>query len=204
MKSEHFNYDDAVKKLYGSIILYKGDPCYVSTGDNARSHLLLTPIGEEFFKKDKSKYIKVHYNSSDLDISIPTLGYLNYNGNAYYLSRSLGRINKQGISRDTIDCIPSRYDEDMFYSSSMIDLLKGIYPTFDEALQRIKEVNGPCSVAFHKHLAIHFQGNHTISYRARSIGSFNLKTRSISIFPGEQASFFEKLVKELEIGCEVK
>lgn len=203
MKSEHFTYDDAVKKLAGSIILYKNHPHHVRSNDNAKTNLFLSPIGKDFIN-GKVKEIKVHFNDKELDISIPILGYCNYGYYTYYLSRALGRINKQGISRDTIHSIPAFFPDDLLYSESMLNTIKGIYPSFEECLEIIGQAHTHGAAAFHRYFALTCQSHISIDYRGRSIGSLDPKKKSINIFPGEQASFFDRLIKELNISYEVQ
>ena len=98
---------DLGTRLDGGICFYQGVPYHLRVcGDG---------IHVELFKLSslKGKGLLVRTDSQDLDISAPSLGYVNFEGAAYYVMRSPDRKYKQLIqpaSLVALQCGIRQYD----------------------------------------------------------------------------------------------
>lgn len=133
-----FSPRDWEQRLNSTICRYKGQPVYVSVDD-----------GELYISKGAgSRYYRIPYDDSDLDISTPPLGYVNFKDKeteknvVLYCTRSTGRRYKQGLCKNSlvvygIDRKKSRISGNLiFKSSNLFETINGNFPSLTEILRK--------------------------------------------------------------------
>lgn len=92
-----------------------------------------------------------------LDLRPARLGFINWQGSALYLQRAPLRKYKQGLSSQSllVDDSPTRGRKDSVMECGLpfINMWRGIYPSFEEALDMVLRM-GVLSCSFHRDWAI--------------------------------------------------
>lgn len=164
-------YDEEQKrmKLDRTICLYKGNPVFIRTDTNEDYKVVVYPLG------NPTQPIYVDYRDDDFDYLAFPLGYTNWRGAAYYVSRLPERQNAQGLAAHCV-CVRPRNMPGLIEwhsSTEASNTIKGIYPTLDVALDTVSYLPGkPKSVAFSRYFAIECvqRGIVTLNYRGRNVG----------------------------------
>ena len=154
--------DDVRKRLVGSICRLNGEPIYVR---DSKAHVVgYYGVIDEIYKT-------VDYRVKEFDYRSPPLGYMNYDGQAIYVSRIPDRHNqRQGLCHDVITGTPT-WPRGRWPCPEIGFCIKGSHPTLEQAIQRIDD--SECeSVAIHRHVAISKLNGCTlgIHYRGRLVG----------------------------------
>jgi hypothetical protein len=131
--------NDIQMRLYNTVIRYNSRPVFVLGFGNDELHIrvhdLLSGIVHE----------NVHTSDSDLDISSPPLGYCNLGEEAaVYVTRCPRRKQQQGFCPQHAIVYYDREPSSGFkYNTTMLGpMIAGIYPSFDEVVQRVKNSKG--------------------------------------------------------------
>jgi hypothetical protein len=164
---QYENVHDAQMRLQNTVILYDGEPVWISEvgqvgagdpkGDIFRVYIRPLPING---KEAERKFI----SSKKFDLAPFPMGFMNKNGNVYYCSRLPRRQQRQGLSNQTFACSlidgssverPRREFnlENLVSDQCFLDCIKGKYPNVAEATRQIEEGNIQ-GVAFHRCFAI--------------------------------------------------
>lgn len=172
MAVPYYNREDLSMKLDRTICMYKGSPVFIVVNRHADPSngvdVVGYPLGAEMIPANAIN-IKVSSKQFD-DRSLP-LGYINYNGSAYYLTRVPWRRNLQAISATNVTSTPRIPGDDRyryFTSKAMEACILGRYPSKDEALKVLGR--GATSLAISrsvalfwepaKNIAVKFKGRH--------------------------------------------
>lgn len=146
--------NDVRMRLNGTIVRWRTEPIIVSD------------YGEDLLLKGKrlsngrTLPDLIHSSDEDLDISSPPLGYLNYNGRAYYVQRIPIRKQLQGFHPDVATIFSESASDtpentySLIKSKHMADTIKNIYPNGYESLQALLKSKNVLSIAFHRRWAL--------------------------------------------------
>ena len=158
-------------RLQQTIIrLNTGVPVYCegtrrSIGEERREgpiHLWYRPISLSNFGELKKKLIE------EFNLSSPPLGYINYEGAAYFVSRRpMRRDWRQGIRQSNLDVSRSGRTGQYSFSSLypvIIPILK-MYPTYKETVDRVEDVYTDC--AFTRNFSLDDRGR--LWYKGRDV-----------------------------------
>ena len=136
---------DVTLRLDKTVILYKGEPYYVTSGD---PELPIIQAWKLPIKSNTSAFL-IDANDKDINVSSISVGYMNINKDTYYLSRTPVRKQKQGICHHNLvysrigsfesNDIPSEWVKtEAFYNS-----ITGNFHSFKDTLEWLtKEIKG--------------------------------------------------------------
>ena len=163
--------EEASMRLTGSVVLYDGDPVYVTnvTGvDNMEEgggkdifRVYATPLPFNIERDVVDKQIRKYISSKKFNLSAFKLGYCNLGtGKAVFLSRVAMRQNRQGLTGDTL-CIRSISGhnpmdvgfKELVASKGFVSCIKGIYPNYKE-FDHEEKVEGLTSLALSRNIAL--------------------------------------------------
>ena len=149
---------DANFYLEGSIIKYNDTLVVVHSVDdtfNMRCHDL---------SADREVVTNLREDGG-VDLKPIPLGFMNYQGNAYYIARKPKRSWRQGLSRNNVS---TELPWELIVSPRLVDVVKGNYPTYKEALELIKDGQG---VAFHRNFKLSkMHGATVVNYKNLVVG----------------------------------
>lgn len=140
------NAEETRFRLENTVVLYDKKPVYISrvgpiedVGEKkeiARVYFLDLPMVAGKEGKETRKYL----SSRNFDLSPFSMGYMNYKGQATFVSRTPVRQNKQGLNAGTtlFTNVAGRRSEvldfnSMLRSPEFIKMFEGKYPSFQEA-----------------------------------------------------------------------
>jgi hypothetical protein len=138
-----------------------------------------------------------HTDSRFIDRSLP-LGYINYNSNAYYVSRIPYRHFNQAIKQTSLmsNCGNLNiYDTGWFFREPMYNLLKGIYPSVRTARNKLEDGSAQ-GVAVHRDLALKYMDRRTIGlyYKDRLAAIWDNAAERWDYRGGPDAMVLQKLI----------
>jgi len=175
------NQNDAMRYLGGTVCYWQGEPFYVD-------EIGLAPDGQGF--QAIGRYLPLNLDRpARAPIADPgfnafryQLGYCNQgNGRASYITRRPARIQSQGIvapnlavNRGNGTMIANREDMRQWVNDpGFVSMLKGEYPTLEEARKKLMEDKGVKSVAFDKHICLRrhdsFSNLFYLSYKGEDV-----------------------------------
>ena len=175
MKYDDENY--ARERLSGTVVRIDGIAVYLQHVDGwlFRAHNL----------SDK-KHTDVDIRKVDIDIKPIPLGYVNYQGNTYYTSRSPARRWKQGLSEDSFNVTQVKRDGKvakargggMITSKELANCINNKYPSFKKAYKNV--ATGECTgLAFSRKFAVSSSSSpnnpYVLLYRGEKVGVVNYK-----------------------------
>lgn len=196
------NTRDAHDKLRQCIVWSEGEWIYISGyGANSFSFdyqsVAYDEDGSPKFQRvgDLSKI-----SEKDFSVGPYTLGMANYGNKqigqgVYFLSRRPVRRNKFGLREDNceithvagqaIDTRMSKAFGRLLHTNAMADMLKGVYPSFEECIDKIRGGSLLCS-AFNRSFAVNRTGLRTMNliYRTNIIGEVSITKGAIELYPG--------------------
>ena len=153
---------EANRRLQRSVIMYDGYPVYVNGCADDRDGevcVAITPLPK---MRDE---LSVKLNDPKLDYRNLPLGYVNGTREARYYLRRAYRHQIQGLCDANVTCANVKPDDgigglprfrDLFRSSGLVDCMKGVYPSLEEAKAQLDNPDGEkSSVAFHRTLALY-------------------------------------------------
>lgn len=179
--------DDAFQKLQNTIIMYEGEPHYISNAkdflrvDNQVEVRKLGALGTKL----------VDYTSDAFDYNNIELGYLTVPGvGAAHVCRRPGRYSFVGIKPENVD---SFFDSGTFYGQPMYDCIMGNHPSFRDALKKLQGKITP----FHRHAAIYLDDpfNMSIMYMNKRIATVTKdgNVTSLSAFNGDYGKLLKRI-----------
>ena len=148
LKGDKYETTEEVKaRLENTIVLYEGKPVYISRvsmpeGENevARVFFYEMPYGGKGNEKEVRKYL----SSKNFDLAPFKMGYMNYKGQAIFVSRTPVRQYKQGLSSGTtlLTNIKGQKSDvinfaHMLRSQGFVDMVNGVFPDFKSAGQHL-------------------------------------------------------------------
>lgn len=151
--------EEAEMRLNGTVVLYDGEPVYVNRiataapGDPKQDifRVYARPLPLDKKEEGKGEEFRKFISSKKFDLSTFKMGFMNRNGKIYYCSRAPKRQYKQGISTNTLVCDPVDKNDfeyhqkgsprltHLIYEQCFADMVRGIYPSFEEAMKLLLE-----------------------------------------------------------------
>lgn len=182
-KRAFFNLDQARAYLNESIIRVNDLPVYISDvySKNFRKFLL-------YFIVDKGRRNgEINLNDPKVNMAPVPLGYTNFKGDSFLLSRFPSRQWKVGLSRYNCSIRDMsgkqrrrNYFSAFLDSANLFDTITGVYPTLQEAISIIEKKNAN-NVAFNRKLAINSSGQVIFSLLEDAVGE--IKDNKIDFYP---------------------
>jgi hypothetical protein len=164
---QYENLNDAQMRLANTIVLYDGDPVYITQvgmkeeGDpkDDTFRVYASPLPYAAHRGAKGEMRKF-ISSKKFDMAPFEMGFMNLNGVAYYCSRLPRRQQRQGLSSGTFSCIPVGAPhvgalrlENVIAQQEFVDCIKGKHPSYADAV-RLIERGEAGSVAFARCFAL--------------------------------------------------
>lgn len=158
--------EEAQRRLLNTVVMYDGEPVYVTDvrnidADDRREGAANNDIVRVEFKRlpvaRQSVTERKYISSRKFDFSPFKMGMLEYNEGLYFLSRTTGRQQQQGLSQGNLsvlpinDCHGGVHLNNLVGEKSFYDCIKGSYKSFEEALES-KSIHGS---AFSRSFALH-------------------------------------------------
>lgn len=186
-------------RLNGTICMYGDKPVYVRTDDDRQEKdtIFAWPLGHT---GEHGKRFSVKVSDEAFSYMAPTLGYIDWMDNVYYLSRAPIRQNHAGLPRDYITTNPPIRGNDYFYSKNMERCILGKHPKYTTAFNRV--LSGKAKgVPFHRHFAVaSYDGIRIgIFHRTRLVGVYDNYTESFNLLPTPDLSFIRKMLEKLRV-----
>ncbi len=158
MGLEYHNYEDAGMRLANSVCFWDGHPYYVTQVEGSTRNstkVRLWPFNRVSSGTTKDTMV-VDYTDDRFDYTPKQLGFLNYDGNCYFLTRIPARIQKQGLVSEQVTCTssPRFYIGDVFTSNAFESMLLGNYPTLDNCLKKLSENPYTVGMAFSRNFCV--------------------------------------------------
>lgn len=200
---ELLNRMDVKIRLHNSIIMYKGEPHYVSVndsdGDINPHNVKVFPIGIT-----KPKDVVVDYRCDEFSSCSPPLGYINHQIYGIgYLVRLPTRQFSAGLTRLNIADKLGRLfiDDSVLFSKDMRDCILGNHASFEECYNSI--VVGKChDRAFDRHFSLRLIPKvlgislyHRTEEIARFVNQQNGKRKLVSLVPETLVPRYNELLK---------
>jgi hypothetical protein len=192
--------DDVRMRLHKTVCMYKGEPVYVNVDDIGTDHkvricpLVATP------NASLEKYKLVDYREDAFDYRFMELGYLNYKGNCWFLSRNPERKNHQGLKYDCVSASPGDLNDhysyiNWFFSAGMNDTILGKYPKLSEALDKLRD--DAKGVAVHRDFAVRWIDTNNIGmfYREQLISIKEDVTDKFNLIPKRSTSYIQRFLE---------
>lgn len=190
MVKAYLNAEDLRMRLHDCLVFYKGEPYIVSCDEINFPDIAL-----------KTLVRKVHAHTVDhrdvyLDTGTPNLGYMNYNGETYYISRMPNKRQHQAVKIDNLSVSPNRPNvRNWGHTRAFYNCLMGDYPRPNTALQGV--LGGLVrSMAISRDFAISSQSQQKIAlmYKDREVGYYDPSTLKVSIVPTPESSWIKNLI----------
>jgi hypothetical protein len=195
--------EDTHLRLEKTVCMYKGVPVYCAVSmDFPVNTVHYCPI-ETAMETQRARYKAVLCTSDEFSAKVPELGYLNYDTNAWYLTRVPERKQRQGLVSTSVVSSPNindMYDPHRwFFSEAMKDLLTNQYPTRREAIENVMNGIGGIPVkgsAFHKHCAIVRIdiGSIGLHYRGRLVATYDPSRDRFTLLPDLKDGSFLQII----------
>jgi hypothetical protein len=155
------NLGDAQMRLQGTIVLYDGEPVYITDvrevgpgdpkGDIFRVYASPLPYDPGIRRAEE---MRKFISSKKFDLAPFPMGFMNFQGNVFYCTRLARRQQRQGLSAGTLSALPvgnptvgAHRFETLISVPEFLDCIKGRYPTVAEATRQIEEA-GATGIAF--------------------------------------------------------
>lgn len=212
------NAEDTRMRLHGTICEYKGRPVYVSVGDDGRD---FDPDRPDIAPKKRDANDITCYYLSDrgmrregaikIKVTDPAfsyralpLGYVFYDGAAYYVSRLPSRQNRAGLYSSQLETRPWADPARFITRPCFEDCILGKHKKFDKAMELI-QAGEAVSVPIHRHVAIGKIDEYNIAlmYRGRVIGLHIENTNRFRLTTVKDISFLERILYSLRLGIEI-
>jgi hypothetical protein len=146
LKGDKYETAEEVRfRLENTVVLYDKEPVYITRVSLPEGPDEKNEIARVFFRSlpytgahqpETRKYL----SSRHFDLTPFKMGYMNYKGQAYFISRAPLRQNRQGLSQNTTvitDTLGRRSDRlgfaNMIADKGFVDMVHGKYPDFKNA-----------------------------------------------------------------------
>lgn len=160
------NAAEAEHRLYGTVIMYDGKPVYCAGVQGVGANGALLKLNYLPLQKGG----RALGDDATIDMSAPGLqvrelrfGYMNSPKNAYYIVRNPNRHFKQGVTQNSLYSEPVEGDEGraaymtfgaMLQEPGFVDMMRGVYPTPEQAIDKLLSTRDIKAVAFTRDLCI--------------------------------------------------
>jgi hypothetical protein len=144
-------------RLDGSLVRYK-DKVFLGRVDG--SYIGLYDIYEYANTMGVAAKHKISWNDEDLDIRAIHVGYINYDKQAYYITRPPFRKQKQGTAVSNVYAAPAGtlkfgpVANSLFFSQGLKDAVHLVYPPYKEAVKKVVKDQNLKSIAFSPEFAL--------------------------------------------------
>lgn len=202
MGKAYYQHSDAKMRLDGTICLFDGKPVLVQVVD--KKHMVRICPVDKIHTVHPKDWQEVLYTDDKFSYKSPPLGYVNYNKQAYYLTRIPDRKQRQGLTLDILTSrpkmLPGYSFESAIFNQGYIDLCRNKYPTIDEAIKLLDSDKAE-SVAISRSTALSFLGRNVLGllYKGRQVGIRN--GQRWQLFDQPQKPFLTKLMNKEGIYC---
>lgn len=130
-------------RLRNTVVLYDGDPVYI-TKTNLPGADDEGEIARVFFQplpyNGRGREVRKYLSSKKFDLTPFKMGFMNYEGAAYFLARQPLRQNRQGLGAGTLSIKNMSPNETrgidfntVITADGFVDMIRGKYPSFQEA-----------------------------------------------------------------------
>lgn len=196
--------DDVIKRLHGTICMYKGEPVYVmgyidrSTGGYSATHVQVCPVQsyDRYGSRDKkNSWEIIDYTQDTFRYKAFPLGYVNHNGRAYYASRIPNRYQYYGLSPDSILWEPIvSSSHHIVFTDSFVDMIHRRYPNMDDAETRL--IAGERRIAISPDVAIERVKGRTMHllFKGKNVGIKMGATHNFTMYDIPEAPFLKKIL----------
>lgn len=177
---------DFEQRLHQGICLYNGRPYSLSLF-NAK-YVQLSPIHSE----SKLEAQTVEITDPLLDISSPSLGYVNHGPQALYLMRKPERRYKQTLTAASIEVFDPNggdgWSGNVVYSKGAEEMFLNVYPSFEEALSGLSRKD-QVGIAVSRNIALTRDSFDItrVYYKTDFVGTFDMSNNTVVIPNGEIA-----------------
>ena len=195
MAEAYRNQADLNQRIDSSICTWDGVPYYVRAYDVAYPEVALYKLDSKLYKP----YMKVDHTDDRFVDRSPSLGYLNYMGHCFYISRMPYRRYNQGLRSDSIESICGNLPRDhrWFTSAAMSDCILGVYPSLRKARQTL-DIFEATGVAVHRHIALKYIDRRLLGmyYRDRLVALWNTRTKAWDYQDPDEYSIIRKIIRK--------
>jgi hypothetical protein len=165
--------EEAEMRLSGTVVLYDGEPVYVTkvahakagdpNGDIFRVYarpLPYKPNLEDKINADGQDVFRKFISSRKFDMATIKMGFLNTGKGLLYCSRKPSRQFKQGLSNNTLVATPVTANVRAANMAGLLPLkefaamLKREYPSYAATLLKMQKDETVIGMAFHPHFAV--------------------------------------------------
>jgi len=160
LRGDKYETTEEVKfRLENTVVLYDGEPVYINRVEDGAE---LGEVARVFFTKlplDDRRETRKFLSSRKFDLAPFPMGYMNYNKDAIFVTRSPIRQNRQGLCVHTVRTTTidgGRADIGfirMISDQGFTDMVKGVYPSFPDAVDLMEE-ESYYSVALSRSIAL--------------------------------------------------
>lgn len=196
---KYLNRSDASMRLDGTICLWKGEPVYVRFNcDGGKNG---DRVNISYFDGSNRRQRVVTYTSKDFTFYPIRLGYMNRNGNVYYLARLPNRRQKQGLCSNNVEITPmSSLSSGWFPSTSLYNLIMDIYPTSEDV--RVMLEKGQEGIALDRDIAFRkaSKGFYKVFLKTQLMGTYETNEGRINLLNNSMTSIFQRILEARGFG----
>lgn len=187
------------RRINNSYARYKGKAVYIQLSDGQYKANLYLP------GTDKPWKIVNVQNDEDLDLSSPSLGFMNTGAGALYISRRPMRqwhhlteslcTSYSPASNTTGQCA-----QPMFHSKEFANMIEGVYPSYRDAMKRQGNTAFFACVAFDRYFSLLFKPKiNKMFYRNEHIADFDVGQKLWKLKPNFQNPTMEDYLIRLGV-----
>lgn len=146
--TEYETVEEANMRLSSTVVLYEGEPVYITevrqlNEDDAKNEIYRVYSTPLPYRRDARAERKL-ISSGKFDLSPFRMGFMNFGGHAYYLSRNTARQNRQGLSERSLTIVgppdqPPIRLSNIISEQEFVDMIKGKYPSMEEAVKMLQQ-----------------------------------------------------------------
>jgi hypothetical protein len=145
--------EQANMRLQHTVVKYDGRPVLIK-GVNGTGRGL-----DAYMLPHAKDIIQIKLQDPKLDVANLALGYVNVNDYAVYLTRIPGRQQKQGLCKSNVMFGQNGRNVDLGWQNLIVtpefsDAFRGIYPSFNEVIERLYANEELQSMAFSRRFAL--------------------------------------------------
>ena len=180
--------EDLSLRLDGTMCMYGDEPCQVCVDPDQ--------VGDEikikYLTKD-ARWRTIEYTEDKFTPHGIELGYINYAGMAYYITRQPVRRNQQGLNFQNIH-VSDGGSTSILFTVQTRDCIKNIYPSLRKSYDNVS-AGSDLSCAFHRDFCIYHleKALKSLKYKNRTVG-FIGKNYEIQLVDGPDASFIRRIL----------
>lgn len=200
---EYLTRDDVHMRLDNTACMYGKKWYYMRTAEREAVADFHVMAGYELGKPARNP-VMIDVRDKDFCCKSPVLGYMNYGGETYYISRIPDRRQKQGLNQQSLISTNGWGPGGNYINTAEFkDMLVGKYPKQDAALATVlvdqeepgnERVNN--SVAFHRNFCYRKLGGNAIGmmYKERLVALYDKDTERFQLIQNKETSFMERIL----------